>query len=77
MVFCIQFVYNKPMPDKNPGGRPVLEPQDRISVQMIFRVRPRDAELIRQAAEGEPYLSLSGWMRDRVLRAAKSEVGIA
>ena len=60
-----------PKRKKNPGGRPPKPQEQRASVVMQFRVTPGDAELIRQAAEGHAYGGVSGWIRERVLRAAK------
>lgn len=62
------------MKKKHPGGRPTLAPEDRASVKLQFRVTPADAELIQQAAEGQPYGGVSAWIRERVLRAARREL---
>ena len=54
-------------------GRPPKAPEDRASDAFHFRVRSDYGELIRRAAEGSGQ-SVSGWIRDRVLKAAREEV---
>lgn len=56
-------------------GRPPKAQADRATVQLHFRVTPDDAALIREAAASAPYAGVSGWIRDRVLKAARREVG--
>ena len=54
-------------------GRPPKAPANRVSETFRFRVKPEDADLIRDAATRSSSLSVSEWMRERLIRAAKRE----
>jgi predicted HicB family RNase H-like nuclease len=55
-------------------GRPPKDPAKRASDTFHFRVQPEHGELIRQAADRSG-LDVSGWIRDRTLKAARRETG--
>ena len=54
-------------------GRPPKDPEKVVSETFRFRVKPGDAKLIRRAADQSSSLTLSDWIRDRVIRTAKRE----
>ena len=53
--------------------RPKKKPSERFEAAMRLRMRGSDLELMRRAAERSG-LSVSGWSRDRLLRAARREL---
>lgn len=55
-------------------ARPRLEDDQRKEVTLKLRMRSEHDQLIRAAAE-DAGLSISGWMRDRLLKAAREELG--
>ncbi len=61
-------------PQKKPRmGRPPKDPARRASDTFHFRVQPEHGELIRRAAD-HAGLDVSGWLRDRALKAARREL---
>lgn len=54
-------------------GRPRKSIEDLASETIRFRVRAAEAELIRRAAKRTTHLSLSGWIREKLLKAAEEE----
>ena len=55
-------------------ARPKKKPSEVYGAAVRLRMREADLELMRQAAERSG-LTLSGWTRDRLLRAARQELG--
>jgi len=55
-------------------ARPKKKPSELYDAAVRLRMREADLELMRQAAERSG-LSLSSWTRDRLLRAARQELG--
>jgi uncharacterized protein (DUF1778 family) len=50
------------------------KPKRRHSSALYIRVTPEHEELIRQAAELAG-ISISDWIRERLIRAARKEIG--
>ena len=54
--------------------RPKKKTEEKYDAAVRLRMREADVELMKQAAERSG-LSLSGWTRDRLLKAAREELG--
>lgn len=54
--------------------RPKKKTEEKYDAAVRLRMRGADVELMKKAAERSG-LSLSGWTRDRLLKAAREELG--
>lgn len=53
--------------------RPPKDPEEKYDAAVRLRMREADLELLKEAAS-RAGLSLSGWTRDRLLKAARQEL---
>lgn len=53
--------------------RPPKDPDEKFDAAVRLRMRQADLDLLKDAASRSG-LSLSGWTRDRLLRAARTEL---
>jgi uncharacterized protein (DUF1778 family) len=58
---------------KSKGGRPKLQPDEKLAEIVQFRMTAEERSKCERAAELEG-VKFSTWIRDRLLRAAKREI---